>query len=194
MRDGDTPWQAGDEPALPRLPAGVDLARAGWWDAPDPAIEDALMRAVAEQPTRRFRFAAVAAVGIAAAVALVFAGYLWGDREPPLRGTEFALAATGLQPAAAAGGRIDETPNGTWIRLEVASLAPAGPGEYYEAWLADGAEIVSAGTFHMRGEPAPVVLWAGVSPAAYPELIVTLQAEGEWTPSDRVVLRGKVAP
>jgi hypothetical protein len=198
-----------DEPVPPRLPVGLDLGRASWWDAPDPGGEDQLMRAISEPPrpartartartTRTARPArrwAVAGLALAAAAAvLVFAGYQWGDRQPPPRGTEFVLAATGLQPGAAAGGRIDATPNGTWIRLDVHELAPATSGEYYEAWLSDGEAVVSAGTFHMRGEPAPVVLWAGVSPVDYPELLVTLQAEGEPALSGRVVLRGSVGP
>jgi hypothetical protein len=192
-----------DDPVPPRLPVGLDLARASWWDAPDPGGEDQLMGAISQpprtartrRPARSARRLAVAGLALAAAAAvLVFAGYQWGDRQPPPRGTEFVLAATGLQPGAAAVGRIDPTPNGTWIRLDVRELAPATSGEYYEAWLSDGEAVVSAGTFHMRGEPAPVVLWAGVSPVDYPELLVTLQAEGEPALSGRVVLRGSVVP
>jgi hypothetical protein len=198
MRD-EEPDVRDDEPIPPRLPVGVDLARASWWDTPDPAGEALLMsalsrprRARAGSPARRIAIAGLALA--AAAAALVFAGYQWGDRQPPMRGSEFALAATGLQPGAAAIGQIDTTPNGTWIRLDVRELDPAASGEYYEAWLADGDTVVSAGTFHMRGEPAPVVLWAGVAPADYPELLVTLQAEGEPAMSGRVVLRGPVGP
>jgi hypothetical protein len=204
MRD-EEPDVTDDEPIRPRLPVGLDLARASWWDTPDPAGEARLMDAIGRgsrlgrspspartRPARRIAIAGLAVA--AAAAALLFTGYQWGTRQPPARGTEFALAATGVQPGAAASGQIEATPNGTWIRLDVGELAPAAPGEYYEAWLTDGAAVVSAGTFHMRGAPAPVVLWAGVSPVDYPELLVTLQFEGEPAMSGRVVLRGTVTP
>ena len=210
MRD-EEPDVTDDEPVPPRLPVGLDLARASWWDTPDPAGEAQLMDAISRphrparpvrsvrsvrsvQSVRSARRIALAGLAVAAAAVLVFAGYQWGDRQPAPRGTEFSLAATGLQPGAAAVGQIDPTPNGTWIWLDVRELAPAPSGEYYEAWLSDGDAVVSAGTFHMRGQPAPVVLWAGVSPADYPELLVTLQAEGEPALSARVVLRGSVTP
>jgi len=188
-----------NEPDLPRLPAGVDLARPVWWDAPSPGGEAELMRALAgsrtsRRPRRVLRTVAVAAAAVAAAAALLAIGYRWGDRPVPSRGTEFALAATELQPAAAVTGRVDDTAIGTWIRLDIAALEPAGPGEYYEVWMSDGEALVSAGTFHMRGDPAPVVLWSGVPPDDYSELLVTVQPEGVAEPSDRVVLRGALRP
>src|SRR5687768_14951350 len=110
MRD-EEPDVTDDEPIA--LPVGLDLARASWWDTPDPAGEARLMDAIgrpqgAARPAllaRSARRIALAGLAVAAAAAaLVFAGYQWGDRQPPSRGTGFALAATALQPDAAAVG------------------------------------------------------------------------------------------
>jgi len=165
------------QPNPPRLPAGVDLADRRWWDEPAPV--ESLMAEIGAAPRRRWpRRLATGLVAAAAVVAALAAGYTWGRPgvEPP-RGVEVILAAAGPQPNAAASARVDETPNGTWIRLDVTALAPAPDGTYYEAWLTGPDGAVSAGTFHMRGEPGPVVLWAGVSPADFPDLVVSLQHE-----------------
>lgn len=187
------------DPGPPRLPTGIDLGDPAWWERPSPDGEARLMRLVTgglphTRPARAIRRLAVAVVAVAAAVAMLGIGYRWGDRPTPSRGTEFALAATEVQPTAAVTGRVDDTAIGTWIRLEIAALEPAAVGEYYEAWLSDGTTLVSAGTFHMRGDPAPVVLWSGVSPSDYPELLVTVQQEGTAEPSARVVLHGVLRP
>lgn len=192
MRDGDR------DPLPPaNLPAGVDLSDAAWWDEPGPGVEAAVMAQVGDAPAsaRRGwpRRVAVAAVGLAAAAALIAVGYQWGGREDPPRGVEFALAATSLKPEARATVRVDETPNGTWLRLDIGALPPAAEGTYYEAWLEGGGVAVSAGTFHLRGAPGPVVLWAGVSPDDHPDFVVTVQAEGAPERSDQVVLAGRVS-
>jgi hypothetical protein len=51
---------------------------------------------------------------------------------------------------------------------------------------------VSIGTFHLRGDPEPIVLWSGVDPASYPAIWVTLEDEdGDPSASESVVMRGR---
>jgi hypothetical protein len=59
----------------------------------------------------------------------------------------------------------------------------------------DDGDLVSIGTFHLRGGAAMVTLWSGVPLEDYPTLTVTLQREGAGTDSSgEVVLRGSLVP
>ena len=78
-------------------------------------------------------------------------------------------------------------------RPRTASIATA-EGSHYEGWLrADDGEMVSVGTFHMRGGDGSVVLWSGMRVAEYSTLIVTKQVERSADDShDQVVLEGEI--
>jgi len=121
----------------------------------------------------------VAAVAAAAAVAAFAAGFLVADRDDDVQPVaDVALVGTALVPAASASGDVVDRGAGYAIRLKMAGLPPAPDGSYYEGFLraADG-EMVSVGTFHMRGGDGAVVLWSGVRIAEYPTLVVTEQLE-----------------
>ena len=90
--------------------------------------------------------------------------------------------------AAGAVASVTARPLGTVIRLDTTGLPPAAPGTYYEAWMHRDATSVSAGTFHMRGGDGAVYLWSGVDAADYPELTITVQTEGDTSPSGQLVL------
>jgi hypothetical protein len=158
----------------------------GWSDQPDRAR--APKRAV-RRPPRRFGLV----VGAAAAAAVILVAVL-SLRPATGRTVELGAGPAG-QPTNGAEARIEDQPNGTRILLDVASLPPAAPGTYYEAWLRKDPKVgVSIGTFHMRGGTGGhVELWAGVSPADYPLITVTIQQEGAGAESSgKVVLTGHV--
>jgi anti-sigma-K factor RskA len=143
----------------------------------------------------RFRSARlVLAAAAVVAVVAIGAALLRSSSEPEV-GEQVALAATDLAPAGAEGdANIVNRPGGTEIVLDVSGLPPAPEGSYYEAWLRKSPEVgVSAGTFHLRGGDATIVLWAGVSTDDYPLVTVTIQQEGAGAESSgKVVLKGKV--
>jgi hypothetical protein len=59
-------------------------------------------------------------------------------------------------------------------------------------WSDDG-EGVSIGTFHLRGDEMPIVLWSGVPLADYPEIWVTLESEADGPEaSDQIVMTGRI--
>ncbi|MDY7084206.1 MAG: anti-sigma factor [Actinomycetota bacterium] len=132
---------------------------------------------------------------VAAAVFTV--GVLAVDRSlrpglPP--GEEFVAVGTTLAPQSTASGSIVAEPGGFSITLQPEKLPAAAPGSYYAAWLTGPAGKVPIGSFHWRLTGAPIELWSGVDPAAYPRLTVTLQAEGEPpSPSTLVVLTADLA-
>lgn len=134
---------------------------------------------------------------LAAAAVLAFgAGFLVADRDAgdPDAMADVALAGSELVPDASATGDVLDRGAGYAIRLQVVGLPPAPDGSYYEGYLrADDGEMVSVGTFHMRGGAGAVVLWSGVRIADYPTLVVTEQAERSTADSvERVVLEGPV--
>ncbi|MGH1504235.1 MAG: anti-sigma factor [Acidimicrobiales bacterium] len=132
---------------------------------------------------------------LSAAAGALFAVLSWGAIQAirTETGTELALAGTDLAPTASADVNVVVGELGTRIDLTVTGLEPAPDGFYYEAWLRKSPEVgVSAGTFHLRGGDGEVELWAGVDPADYPLLTVTLQPEAAEASSGEVVLKGTV--
>ncbi|MEV6301900.1 anti-sigma factor [Actinoplanes sp. NPDC051861] len=110
-------------------------------------------------------------------------------------GEPFAAAGTTLAPQATATGEIVAEPGGFSITIQPERLPAAAPGSYYAAWLTGPAGKVPIGSFHWRRTGAPIELWSGVDPAAYPTLSITLQAEGDPpTPSTLVVMTADLAP
>ncbi len=212
-----------DEPSDAEL-AAIDalLADASVWAEPPPGLEDDIVAAitaeapstvgeasvdVATMPTEPSTSAVVRPIssarrwvgpivaGVAAAVVILVGAAVIGGDDDPTGGTLVALAATELAPDAVATARVNDTPLGTRIDLDVSGLPPAPPGTYYEAWLRTGPDVgVSAGTFHSRGGDGSIELWAGVSADDFPLFTVTLQDEGQSASSGVVVLRGTVEP
>lgn len=133
---------------------------------------------------------------VAAAAAVVVLAGVVGIlmRNDDGAGREFTVAGTELAPDASAVATVEDTGSGVSIELDVHGLPPAEPGTYYQAWLkgSDG-ELVTVGTFHMRGGDDRVELWSGVPVDRYPTLTVTLQHEDAGQESSgRVVLSGDV--
>ena len=176
------------------------LGREATWAEPPPEVADQLHMAiattggpvssVAESQRPRWLGPAAAAIGLAAIVTIV-AGLTGVFSSPDQQ--IVAIAGTDLQPEANGEATIREAGSGWWIRLDIADLPAADVGTYYEGWVwNDQGDGVSIGTFHLRGDPEPVVLWSGVDPADYPAVWVTLEIEdGDPSASERVVMRGR---
>jgi hypothetical protein len=208
-----------DAPALPGWVVAA-LQQPAVWAEPPAGLEDAVVTAViadraaappvtstllepagrrtAPPPPSRsgnrgvWRFAAVAAVVIAAAVGVVI---VTADDEAD-RPLALPIGGTELAPEASAVAEVEELPAGVAIALDVSDLDPAPPGHYYQGWVrSEDGDLVSVGTFHMRGGDALVTLWSGVSIEDYPILSVTLQQEDAGPESSgQVVLRGSLQP
>lgn len=99
---------------------------------------------------------------------------------------EVALPATELAPNAIAtvSGWNEEA--GTRMIVDIAGLAPAPAGSFYEFWLSDGPIHISAGTFQTSGV---IELWSGVARADYPRLWITLEPiDEDESPTNHTVL------
>ncbi len=202
-----------DEP--PALPAWVTRALAApavWADVPagseesivaaidteraqsDPGGAPATRSAPVRRPSRRHTMARLAAV--AAAVIVIAVGVVLVTGDDAGEGVARTIVGTELAPEASATAVVDELTAGVAIRLDIIGLEPAPPGTYYQGWVrSDDGDLVSVGSFHVRGGDSLVTLWAGVDLDDYPTLTVTLQREGEGTDSSgEVVLRGPLRP
>lgn len=177
------------------------LADESMWDPVDPAVEDAIVAAIAAEAEPAGAVTPISAargwrglvVAGAAAIVLVVAAVVAFDDGAEPAGVELALTPTDLAPEASGLVLVAETPLGTRLVLDVAGLPPAAAGRYYEAWLRTGPETgVSAGTFHLRGGDGEIELWAGVAVVDYPLFTITIQDEGDPQSSGQVVLRGRV--
>lgn len=200
-----------DEERIPELPArvGALLSRRDTWAAPPPELRDdalaalrrerdaapvsggdELARARERRAARRGPLLAVAA----SVVAVLVVGSVLVASRTGSDALIVALAGTELAPAASGRAEIRGTPSGFAIELDVAGLAPAPEGSYYQAWLRNADDqAVTIGTFHGREGSEDVVLWSGVDPRDYPTLTVTLQPEGGGAESSgQVVLRGTI--
>ena len=178
------------------------LSTDATWAEPPPQVADGLLAALAveaapmpavnEQRSGRWAMVLAGAGSLVAIAALVLGSVSViqdeGDNVVAMSGTELEAAALG---EAAFG------PNeaGWWIRLDVTGLPPAPEGSYYEGWVwSDDGEGVSIGTFHLRGEDMPIVLWSGVPLADYPSIWVTLESEDDGPEaSELIVMTGRIS-
>ena len=178
------------------------LSTDATWAEPPPQVADGLLAALAveaapmpavnEQRSGRWALVLAGAGSLVAIAALVLGSVSViqdeGDNVVAMSGTELEAAALG---EAAFG------PNeaGWWIRLDVTGLPPAPEGSYYEGWVwSDDGEGVSIGTFHLRGEDMPIVLWSGVPLADYPSIWVTLESEDDGPEaSELIVMTGRIS-
>ncbi len=193
------PTSAGfEEGALPETTLGVLRDPATWSEPPDGVVDVVLASIRAEAPAPSAKPAGspswrplVAAAAAVAAVGL-FIAFTGGTDDLAGDTTVVAAQGSGLAPDLEGTVSIRPTGSGWWIKLEVVDLPPAPAGAYYEGWVWSGGEGVSIGTFHMRGESGPVILWSGVDLEDYPRLTVTLQQEGEGAePSDQVMMQAE---
>ncbi len=181
-------------PATPEPPPTPLASPVATPDAPVPPGWRVPWLAAWRARWRRLAWAVPATV---LAAALFTVGVLAVDRalqpdQPPAE--VFAVAGTRLAPQARGEVRVSDTPSGFSIVLDVRGMPAAAPGSYYAAWLRGPEGIVPLGSFHMRGTGTPVRLWSGVPPDRYPELVVTLQAEGDpLVPSQLVVMTVSLA-
>jgi hypothetical protein len=177
------------------------LAGDATWAEPPPQVADGILAALAtetaHQPVAaegrasRWPLAVAAVGGLVAATALVL-----GTISVVQSDDDNVGAMSGTELGAAASGEAEFGPNeaGWWIRLDVTGLPPAPEGSYYEGWVwSDDGEGVSIGTFHLRGDEMPIVLWSGVPLVEYPEIWVTLESEAEGPEaSDQIVMTGRL--
>jgi len=172
------------------------LADQAVWAEPPPDLQERVVAAItAEAATGRRRWLRYAAGGVAAAVLLAIGVTVGIQANKDDGGAQFAAALNGTDLASEASGDVTltKTPSGWRIELHATGLPRRTDGEFYEAWLKNGAgELVPIGTFN---DGRDVVLWAGVGPAAYPMLTVTREvADGNQASSGEVVLVGAAHP
>lgn len=165
------------------------------WVEPPARVGDELMREVAasSEPhviAKRSPWLAVAVIVGALFVAVAAAAAGLFDEPSDI---VIAMTGTDLEPSARGEVEIRSTGSGWWISLETDGLSAADEGTYYEGWMwSDQGAGVSIGTFHLRSDDEPVILWSGVDPDGYPSVWVTLEDEdGDPSASDRVVMRGR---
>lgn len=179
-------------------PTGAEVIRqtlaaeATWVELP-PELEDDIVSAIKmgmPQAPANTGGAARWWTGIAAAVVAVVVGLssLIGAGSHRVN-----LVATDLAVGATAYAIVTPTPSGIHVLLDVEGLDPAPTGFYYQGWLKKGDELLTIGTFHMRGGDGRVDLWAGGSLGEYELLTVTLQQDGAGQDSSgKVFLRGEL--
>jgi Anti-sigma-K factor rskA, C-terminal len=188
------------------------LADSSTWAAPDAALEDAVVRAVAEAdseaeaelvafatppPVRerasRRRRITYSVLAVAAAVAIVL-GAVAVVRSGTKRDFTAELSGGPLAPGAHASADIERNAAGFRIRLDAAGLPSLQPSEFYQAWLKnDAGTLVPIGSF--SSSDASITLWSGVSPSDFPTMTVTIEStDNDQTSSGRRVLAGPVTP
>ncbi len=202
----DGAGELADDPATAALMAAFApvLADDAVWAELPPGLEDAIVAAIAAEPPVRIAPPAPARkarrprttwwLAAAAAIIAIVAVGVVATRGGDGGGEELAMTGTELASSASADGTVEEMTAGTEVRLDIHGLPPAPDGMYYQAWARspDG-ELVSMGTFHMRGGDATITLWSAVSPRDFPIVTVTLQTLGAGPESSgQVVLRGSI--
>jgi hypothetical protein len=184
------------------------LADPSTWAEPRPELEDTVLRAVAaagppvaplaggadrRARPRRSRGLVLAALGAAAAVALVVGmlAVVGGGTDPDYRAR---LTATGLAPRARAAAAVTRNAAGFRIELDAHGLRRLHHGAYYQAWLKNAhGGLVSIGTF--SSSDGAIVLWSGVDPREYRGITVTLEPDDDNPASSgRRVLAGALRP
>jgi len=167
----------------------VEFAAAS--EAPPPHLKD---RAVASLPRPAPRRTVPPWAAVAAAVFLVALGLAYG---PSLLGSQEVVAAT-LEPtgrAPGAGGEVEivRGAENAEVRLEAWGLPACEREDYYELWLVEGEERVSAGTFSVgRSGEVEVVLNAPRFADSYPQVGITSETDTDPRPGDAKMLGGEL--
>jgi Anti-sigma-K factor rskA len=162
----------------PALPERVVDAVAAAGAAPRPELSAAPESELAPRPSRRRRYAllaAAAAVLLAVGLGVGLSVGLSGSSGHPEEFTA-ALSGTALAPGASGQATLTKTANGWRIHIDATGLPRRDDNAYYEAWLKDaGGVLVPIGTFNQAHD---VTLWSGVAPTDFPTLTITRQAVG----------------
>jgi len=186
-------------PAVQRL---EELPREAWEDLePPPLAIPALESGAATPPRRpRRRFVLRPAFAALASVALLLvgvgAGLLLGDDGPA--GTSDGGETLALAPVEPRGGdatgsaKLTGAAGGEAV-VDVSSLSPNSPGDFYELWLLNGPDdLVSLGSFKVGSSGrATVRVPLPVDPSQYSFIDLSVEpADGDASHSGRSVLRG----
>ena len=177
--------------ATPNLgPTRVTRSRRSWTSS----LRERLGSGLSVRPV----FAAACAVvllGIGVGVGLLAAG---GDGAAAPAGQVVALDRLGSGPAGASGrATVSQISGVTELTLDTRGLKPSAPGTSYEVWMIrDAKHMVGLGRFKVGPEGrATVTVPATVSPADYPIMDVSIQADGgPATHSGVSVLRSPASP
>ena len=192
------------------------------WEEPDPALEDRIVSAIADEArrersaettpavpaaakpkTRRvlgiswpLRRPALAFGGLATAAAAIVVAIVLsvsgGGSPAPL---QFAMVVSGtsLAPGAHGSATLTKMTSGWEIQLSATGLPHLANGRYYQAWLKNAAGVlVPVGTFN---DAEHVILWSGAPVTQFRSFSVTEQlANGNPASSGRRVLVGVAHP
>ena len=112
----------------------------------------------------------------------------------PAPDAEVALSSGEYAPDATASAELRDTASGIEVVLSVEGLPPAPDDGYYQGWFVTKDDVlVTIGTFHLRGDDEPVILWSGLDLEDVKMLMVTVQQiDGGPASSGVVALRGPV--
>jgi Anti-sigma-K factor rskA, C-terminal len=187
------------------------------WEEPDPALEDRIVSAIADEarrarpvgtapaaqatpaksrgfrwPLRRpaLAFGGLATAAAAIVVAIVLA--VGGSSSTPLQ-YAMVVSGTSLAPSAHGSATLTKMSSGWEIQLSATGLPHLSGSHYYQAWLENAARIlVPVGTFN---DAQHVILWSGAPVTQFRSFSVTVQAaNGNPVSSGRRVLVGVAHP
>ena len=195
---GPEEWDAAGPPPLLVDTAGATSAPARDAKPRRRAWATSLRDRLGSGLTIRPAFAAACAVvllGIGVGAGLLASG--GNDGGPASGGQVVALDRFGAGPAGASGrATVSQSDAGPEVTIDTRGLRPSRPGSSYEVWMIrDGRHMVGLGRFKVGpGGRATVTLPVVVSPADYPIMDVSLQADdGPAAHSGISVLRSPAA-
>ena len=162
-------------------------------EAPPPDLKDRVVAGIPRREARRrvpsWLAAVAAAFCVLAVLGALFAPDLFGGG---------ALAAATLSPtdrAPDAGGEVSVQGTGEnmEVRLEAWGLPACKREQYYELWLVEGKERVSAGTFTVGSSGrVDVSMNAPAFAGSYPQVGITAEWDKDHRPSDAKMLSGEL--
>ncbi len=189
------------------------------WEEPDPALEDRIVSAIAEEArrgradesalpasdapkTRRrlglswpLRRPGLMLGGLATAAAAIVVAIVIATTSSSTAPLRFAMVVNGTQlaPGAHGSATLTKMTSGWEIQLSATGLPHLANGRYYQAWLKNAAGIlVPVGTFN---DAEHVILWSGAPVTQFRSFSVTEQlANGNPVSSGRRVLVGVAHP
>ena len=161
-------------------------------EKPPPELKGRIVAGIPRRRTRRvpsWVAAVAAALCVLAVLGAIFTPDLFGGG---------ALASATLSPtdrAPDAGGEvsIQGTGENMEVRLEAWGLPACKREQYYELWLVEGKERVSAGTFTVgRSGQVDVRMNAPHFAGSYPKVGITAEYDRDPRPSDTKMLSGEL--
>ncbi len=207
---------AGEVRALAGVTDRLSALEAAEWDAAGPPplrVDTTTPPALPARPSWRARLGerlgggvrvrpafalacAVVLLGIGVGAGLLVAGGDDGEGGAP-GGQVVALSRFGAGPAGASGrATVSQAGGAPEVTIDTRGLRPSRPGSSYEVWMIrDGKHMVGLGRFKVGpGGRATVTLPVVVSPADYPIMDVSIQADdGPAAHSGISVLRSPAA-